>query len=195
MTTARFPLIVHFLMRGALVTGMIDLQEERRRLVDLLNGQTPLLLTSVEVTVYGVEGVKHLPSMTVAKNAVLAAIPRETDDQNRMRLMQRNMVGHATTMQARMVILLPPLIVEGVAHGPSGAVRLTQDPAIFTHFFPVTDAEITMADGSMQDVPVAIVNRDAVVGMSMLTDVKQSEPQRHLSLSEPGLLDRLIAKG
>ncbi|HLF78946.1 MAG TPA: hypothetical protein VJB57_15815 [Dehalococcoidia bacterium] len=192
MTNVRSPLVVHFMLSGALITGTVDLQEERRRLMDLLNGQAQLVLTSVEITVYGVTGVKKLPTMTVSKDSILVAIPRETDEQNRLRLMQRSMVGRTATMQARVALLLPPLIVEGVAHGPGGAARLVQDPAIFSRFFSVTDAVITMADGVIQDLPVAIVNRDAMAGMSLLAEVKPVDrPLR--PPSEPGLLDRLIA--
>jgi hypothetical protein len=130
--------------------------------------------------------------MTLSKDAILVAIPRETNEQVRMRSIQSTMVGHPSTMQARMAILVPPLLVEGIAHGPSGSTRLTPDPAIFSRFFSVTDAMITLADGSSEAMPVALVNRDAVAAMTLVAEVPRAEQAPAASLSS-SFLQRLIS--
>jgi hypothetical protein len=38
---------------------------------------------------------------------------------------------------------------------------------IFAHFFPITDAVITIPDEGLRPVPVILVNREAIVGMTL----------------------------
>ena len=67
-----------------------------------------------------------------------------------------------------------PLVFCGRAHIPAGYIttrgQLHPDPNIFPHFFSVTGAQMTLADGSKLEVPVVIVNRDAVSAMSRVAE-------------------------
>jgi hypothetical protein len=67
------------------------------------------------------------------------------------------------------VTFSPPFVVSGTAHLPAGYVNprrtLHPDPSVFSHFFPVTRAHMTLADGSQVEAPVIVVNRECVSAM------------------------------
>ncbi len=193
--STRFPLIVEFLMANAHIAGFVDLQDERRRLVDLLTTSESMLeVTNAQVFIGTSEAAKRLDTLSISKAAILAAVPRETDEHSRVRALQRTVVGRSSTSQGRMAIFLPPLTVEGVAHAPGGANRLKADPAVFSHFFSVTDADLTAPYGELRGLPVVVVNRDAIAAMSMLAEVfKAGDPRAASRPMDRAFLDKLVS--
>ena len=165
------PLLVELFLEGCRISGVTDKVENRRRLVDLLNGQETMLeLEEAKVTYAGEREPRLYNLLAIEKRSILVAIPRETQQQNRQRAMLTSMVGRAQTMQVPAAILIPPMTIEGMVHVPPGSGRIRPEPEKFTHFFPLTVARISTGDGFFQEAPVALVNRDLIVGMSIMTD-------------------------
>jgi hypothetical protein len=114
---------------------------------------------------------RELPKLMVEKRAIIAAVPRETSEQSRQRLMERNVMGHAETQPLKVTLIIPPFVAEGTAHllGGRQAVRkrLRADPDLFARFFSVTDGRLYLPDGNVLEAPVILLNRDRLVAVSL----------------------------
>jgi hypothetical protein len=162
-------LLVEVFLHGARVKGLCREIGLRRRLVEILNtpGDT-FDLESAFVTLQ-VGAPMHAPSLAVEKKSIVAAIPWETKEQDRARALDTSVIGRAQTTAVPVVVFSPPFVIAGVAHLTAGYVpmreKLRMDPGEFQHFFPVTRAEINLADGSQLKTPIVLVNRDLVSAM------------------------------
>jgi len=163
-------LVEVILAGGQLASGHTEQVGERRRLVDVLN--SPEEIFELEAaTVASTPGAKPraFPKLAIEKRAILAAIPRETKEQARRRVVLATVVGRVATVRAPLTLLVPPLTIEGVAHVAPGVGRLRADPEIFAHFFSMTNATIHFPDGpTLEALPVALVNREAVAAVSLM---------------------------
>jgi hypothetical protein len=170
------PLLVEaFLSGGALVNGLCRQVGERKRLVDVLNSQEEVV--EIEAARLSLRpGYEPLlfPTISIEKRSIMAAVPRETSEQNRRRAVLTNMMGRVQTVQRVVTIIAPPYAIEGMAHVAPGIGVLRPSADIFAHFFPITDAVITIPDEGERPLPVILVNRDAIVGMTL---------QRHIAAS------------
>ena len=167
----RSPLLVELYLEQARITGLNYQVEERRRLVDVLNAhEDALQLEDVKFAMVGGQR-RELPKVMIEKRAIIAAIPRETSEQSRQRLMERNVMGHAETQPLSLTLMIPPFVAEGTAHllGGRFAVRknLRADPSLFTRFFSVTDGRLYLPDGSVLEAPVILLNRDHMAAVSL----------------------------
>jgi hypothetical protein len=171
MNEERQPLLVELFMDGAKVTGYCHLVQERRRLVDVLNSVDETFEIESVCIALASGATREFPLLTVEKRAVRLAIPRETPAQARERAMLRTIVGRTETAAVNVTMLLPPFIVEGSAHIPRGVHalrrRLRADPDIFSRFFSITSAKLMMPDGSDQEAPVVLLNREMVGGVHL----------------------------
>jgi hypothetical protein len=108
----------------------------------------------------------HAQTLAVEKRSIIAAIPWETREQDRQRALDTSTLGRAQTSPMQVVAFSPPFVVAGTAHMPASYAtsrgRLTADPNLFSHFFPVTSASLTLPGGAQIEAPVVIVNRDAI---------------------------------
>jgi hypothetical protein len=179
MTNQVGPLLVEaFLSGGALINGLCRQVAERKRLVDVLN--SPEEIVEIEAARLclrpGLEPILF-PTISIEKKSIMAAVPRETSEQNRRRAVLTNMMGRVQTAPNLVTLVVPPFAIEGIAHIAPGAGRVRPSPEIFAHFFPVTDAVVTIPDEGKRSLPVILVNRDAIVGMTI------QPPRQSASLS------------
>jgi hypothetical protein len=160
------PLLVELYLERAHIFGACRDVQERRRLIDVLNHQDETLaLQDVQLSL-GSGPAKHYEEMHVLKSSILAAVPRETQEQSRRRAVLTNIAGKQETRQMSLALLLPPIAVEGAAHMPVGA-GVTSIKS-FTKFFPLTDATLSMAGNADRELDVIIVSRDRVLAVSEL---------------------------
>ena len=167
----RNPLLVELYLEQARITGLNYQTEERRRLVDVLNAhEDAIQLEEVRFAMIGGQK-REMPKLMVEKRAIIAAVPRETAEQSRQRLMERNVMGHAETQPLNVTLIIPPFVVEGTAHLLGGRLsvrkRLRADPDLFSRFFSVTDGRIFLPDGAKLEAPVILLNRDRLVAVSL----------------------------
>jgi hypothetical protein len=163
------PLLVEaFLAGGAMITGLCRQVEERKRLVDVLNSPEEVIeIEQASLSLrHGYEPL-HLPTISIEKRSILVAVPRETSEQNHRRAVLTNMIGHARTVQKDVTLILPPYAIDGIAHVAPGIGKLRPHADIFRHFFPITDAIVTIPEEGRRPMPVILVNREAIVGMSL----------------------------
>ena len=166
----RSPLLVEVILAGAqMISGVTDLVAERRRLVDVLNGPEEIFeLESVSLAATPGAQPRRFESLAIEKRSILVAVPRETQAQSRRRAVLTSILGRLATVPVPLILLVPPLTVEGVAHVPPGSGKIRADPEMFAHFFPLTGARIVLPDGSsLEELAVALVNRNAVAAMSL----------------------------
>ncbi|HLF71601.1 MAG TPA: hypothetical protein VI759_05560 [Dehalococcoidia bacterium] len=173
------PLLVDLVLAGAWISGLTNRVENRRRLVDVLNGEGELL--DLEEATVNYDRDRHPRSyhtLSVDKSSIVVAIPRETQEQTRRRALLTSTVGRSATVQTPVAILIPPFRIEGMAHLTPGSGKVRPDPSVFSRFFPLTIARIELEDGSFHEASVALVNRDAIVAMSLLSDGLPYERQK-----------------
>jgi hypothetical protein len=164
-------LLVELYIRGAHVNGVTTQVEGRRRLVDVLNSPEAMIeLTDAKLTVATNGMSRFYRTLSIAKGSMLAAVPHETQDQMRQRAMLNTGLGHSTTMEAQLGLLLPPLYIEGTAHMAPGAGKMRADLKTFTPFFALTAASLYLPEGDVVELPVVLVNRDAAVVTSIISE-------------------------
>ena len=170
-------LLVELYIKGGHVNGVTAQVEGRRRLVDVLNSPESMIeLTDAKLSIATNGMARFFRALSIAKSSMLAAVPHETQDQMRQRAMLNTGLGHATTMQAQLGLLLPPLYVEGTAHVAPGAGKMRADLKTFTPFFALTASSIYLPEGDVVEMPVVLVNRDAVVVTSIVSEPAMSNP-------------------
>jgi hypothetical protein len=173
-------LLVELFMTNGRVQGLTHEVHDRKRLVDVLTEPTPAFrLDSVRVR-FGSSEIREFPSLNIEKRAILAAIPHETQQQNRQRSMLTTMMGKHETRALRATLLLPPFIVEGSVHVPLGAAgigdKMTADAQFFQHFISVTGSKLLLPGGGGVETPVLLVNRDHIAGISVVDERAQAKP-------------------
>jgi hypothetical protein len=164
------PLLVEaFLSGGAVINGLCRQVEERKRLVDVLNStEGTIEIEMARLFLRAGTEPMVFPTISIEKRSIVAAVPRETSAQNRRRAVLTNMMGgRRQRMHKDVTVICPPYAIEGVAHVAEGSGTLRPSPDIFTHFFPMTDVVITLAGEGERILPVVLVNRDAIVGMTL----------------------------
>jgi hypothetical protein len=174
------PLYVELILTGGLPANGVTVQvTERRRLVDLLNGpETVFELESASLTPGHGARPRLFESVAIEKTAILVALPKETPEQSRRRAVSASLYGRTETVRVPLTLVVPPLTIEGIAHAAKGMGKVRADPSVFPHFFPVTECRIVMADGSsMEHLPVALVNRDAVAAIALHEEHAPAAPR------------------
>ena len=163
------PLLVEVYLEGAHILGVCRQVQERRRLIDVLNHQDEILeIEQARVSLGSGIEPRHYDTMSIQKHAILAAVPRETQEQNRRRAVLTNVLGMARqqTMQKSISLIVPPLTIEGSAHIATGA-GATRGLEGFPKYFPVTGATLTLPGAPSRELEVILVSRDRVIGMSL----------------------------
>jgi hypothetical protein len=142
-------------------------------LVDVLNDpEENLELGDVTLEPWPSGRSTALPSIAINKQAIVAAIPHETKEQDHRRQVS-NLGGRAKTRQAPVIILTQTYTIEGTAHAlPGGSLPrvITASPGLFTPFFSVTDARITGAEGATRNAEVVLVNRSQIVAIALAAE-------------------------
>lgn len=163
MDESRARLAVEFTLTTATMKGMLPLPVENRRLVDMLNGaQAEIELEDVVGTLRADVVTFRFEAIVVRKADVLYAIPHETESQLRHRAMSRTGIAAPRRDHLPFSVLLPGCHIVGIATIPPGSHFRQVDASIFPHFFPLTEAVVTQADGISREESVVIVNRDAL---------------------------------
>jgi len=163
------PLLVEVFLNGARIKGLCNAIGQRTRLAEVLNTPTDVLHLDSALVTMTVGATMHSSALSVEKKAIIAAIPWETNDQDRQRALVTSLSGRVATTPTDVVAFSPPFVISGTAHlanGVGGLKDLHADPHIFTHFFSITGAQMTLPDGSILEAPVILLNRDAVSAMA-----------------------------
>ena len=107
------PLVVDIFLEGARAIGICRQVQERRRMIDVLNTQESVLeLEDVAVFIAGSKQPAHYNTLAVVKHTIVAAVPRETQVQNRMRAVLTNVIGRQATARQHVSLIVPPLAIE-----------------------------------------------------------------------------------
>ena len=164
------PLLVELYLEGAHILGICRQVQERRRLIDVLNHQDEILeIEQARVTFSPNSQPQDYATMSIIKSAILAAVPRETQEQNRRRAVLTNMIGRKETRQKSLALIVPPLSIAGSAHVSTGAGAM-QSMQVFSKFFPLTGATLYIPGQPDRALDVVLVSRDRVVGMSVMPE-------------------------
>src|SRR5262245_38292380 len=93
------PLLVEIYLEEAQILGVCKQVQERRRLIDVLNHQDETIQLEEARVTFGnaTNEPHHYANLTVVKSAILAAVPRETQEQNRRRAVLTNVIGRQET--------------------------------------------------------------------------------------------------
>lgn len=167
------PVALEVHVRGAIVKGNFLPSQNTLRFIDELNrSETQFDLHDVSVRLLGASAEQVYPRMTIAKQALIAAIPSRPEG----RAVFTGITQMSTTKtrsQVRVNLVLDQLTVAGTAHVSfgAGAVALYD----FAHYFAITDAEFAEVDGTTRRVDTVLVNREAVRGFVIqnATDITQ----------------------
>ena len=168
------PLLVELYLERAHIVGVCRGVQERRRLIDVLNHQDEMIELEDARVSLGSGATKQYDSILVNKASILAAVPRETQKQSHRRALMTNVMGKQETRQMSLALILPPLAVEGQAHISGGAGAM-QSIKIFSKFFSLTSARLSMAGNADRELDVILVSRDRVVAMSELAPPKLAQ--------------------
>jgi hypothetical protein len=164
------PLLVEVFLNGARIKGLCEAVGRRTRLAEVLNTPTDVLQLDSAVVTMAVGAPLHCPSLVIEKTAIIAAIPWETKEQDRQRVLATTISGRAQTTATHVFVFSPPFVISGTAHLATGfgtGIReLRPDPAVFSHFFSMTATRMMLPDGSTLEAPVILVNRDSVSAMA-----------------------------
>jgi len=161
------PLLVEIFLERAHILGVCRQVQERRRLIDVLNGQDDMVEIEQARVSLGTSEPKHYETLSVLKSSILAAVPRETQEQNRRRAVLTNMMGKQETRQKQISLLVPPLALDGSAHisaGAGGAMSVKT----FSKFFPLTSATMSISGQPDRELDVILVSRDHIIAMSLM---------------------------
>jgi hypothetical protein len=162
------PLLVELFLEGARAVGVCRQVQERRRLIDVLNAQdTVIEMEEAAVWVAGAREPRQYPTLAIIKHNVIAAVPRETHEQNRRRAVL-TMMGKQATAQQHVALVVPPLMIEGTAHMPMGVGVTVNMTERMSKFFPVTAATLSVYSEEDRHLDVVLVSRDHVVGTSVV---------------------------
>src|SRR5438270_6659990 len=100
------PLLVELYLERAHVVGVCRDVQERRRLIDVLNHQDDMIEIEDARVSLGSGATKQYETLRVLKSAVLAAVPRETEEQSRRRAVMTNVMGKQETRRLSLVLIL-----------------------------------------------------------------------------------------
>jgi hypothetical protein len=156
-------LFVQVFMNTAVVKGLSPNTKEgrRRRLADVLNSGDDYIELEAATLTQGERNVE-LSLMTIEKRELVAAIPWETEEQHRQRLVA-NLGGRTRTTKVNIVVYAPPYTIEGAAHfTPDISLprALSASPSLFARFYALTEARIVREDGKAVRSEIVLVNRD-----------------------------------
>jgi hypothetical protein len=160
------PLLVAIFLERAHILGVCRQVQERRRLIDVLNGQDDMLEIEQARVSLGSSEPKNYQTLSVLKSSILAAVPRETQEQSRRRAVLTNMMGRQETRQKQISLIVPPLALDGSAHisaGAGGAMSVK----MFTKFFPLTGATMSISGQADRELDVMLISRDHIIAMSV----------------------------
>ena len=183
-SNASNPLLVEVFLSNGRLRGITHEVRERTRLLDVLtDGSRALRLESAKVMLNSTPSGREFASINIEKRFILAAIPHETQAQQRQRSMSTSMVGKSQTRPIEATLLLPPFIAEGSLHIPHSVGhignRLTADAQIFSSFISVTGARLTLPGGTEIETPILLVNRDLIAGISVADERWQEKSLLH----------------
>ena len=161
------PLLVEIFLERAHILGICRQVQERRRLIDVLNHQDDTLeIEQARVSLGPNTEPKHYETLSLLKSAILAAVPRETQEQNRRRAVLTNMMGRQETRQKSISLIVPPITLDGSAHisaGAGGALSVK----MFTKFFPLTGSTMSIPGQADRELDIVLVSRDHIIALSM----------------------------
>ena len=169
MTQAAYPpLQVDLLLPEVVVSGSVATLSETRRLVDILNSGEPVIeIKDALLTLRNESQGRVLPLLSVQKSSLLLAMPRETEEQIRLRQFARAGITPSEGALLPVAVLVPPYYVEGSARIPAGSARRGIERESLAPFFVLTDATITRHDGASRSERIVVVAREHIAALAL----------------------------
>lgn len=174
-------LAVELILNGFKITGQLQI-EERRRLGDILNTADELFQLADATVTPALGAPRAFRSLPIEKRSILAAIPRETEEQSRRRAVLSTGLGRSTAAQTPLWLLIPPLMAEGLVHVgfATGGIRSLDSHSV-PRFFALTEAKIYLeerrgvarragATRPPDELGVVFINRDLVAAVGPLKE-------------------------
>jgi len=176
------PLLVEVFLNGGRIKGLCRQLGARRRLLEVLNSPEEALQLEDAAVKLTVGPPRRSHALAIEKKSIVAAIPWETPEQARERVLSAATVGRSPTAKMPVVAFAPPYVIEGTAHLPPGAAThkgmLHASSPLFSHFFSMTDARLTLPDGSDLKLPVVLVNRETLSALDRLEPAAKAPAPR-----------------
>ena len=166
------PVAIDLLTQSLRFSGLTTDPNQFRRLSDVLNSAENDLLLS-QVTVRNLLGVTldGCDTAVVQKRDVLLVVPRESTNQLAQRRMQRLGVTAPNLTRLQVLVAVPPYLAKGLVN--------FRDPRDFYwgasdlgRFFPILEATLRLEAAVVEQAPVILVNREAVVAIGTQEEVQ-----------------------
>ena len=161
-----FAVEVEFYCAAHRICGRIRLPNDSSRLTDLLNAADESLhLTDVSVFSLGRAAHDEIGELTLEKQTVRLALPRESQDFLSRRRLTRAGIARPNYTPVPALILLPPYTVKGLLYSGVGADRGWLEPSRFPRFVSVTDASVYRDGRLLVGETFIAVSRDAIAAI------------------------------
>jgi hypothetical protein len=166
------------------ISGITPDVDPARRLSDVLNGPQAQITVS-QATIYGLDGrvLDTSERIVIEKRNILVVVPRESQGQLAAQRARRFGILPPSASPLPALVLLPPYLADGSIsfRDPKDAGR---GVASLSAFFPVLDASLTLNGNQLGRASVMLLNRDAVLGLSLRPGPEQP---RHVPLADDSL--------
>ena len=166
------PVAIDLLTQSLRFSGFSTDPNQFRRLSDVLNSAESDLLLS-QVTVRNLLGVRldGCDTAVVQKRDVLLVVPRESTDQLTQRRMQRFGITAPNLTRLAVLVAVPPYLAKGIVNfrDPRDFYKGASDQS---RFFPLLEATLRLEAAVVEQAPVILVNRGAVVAIGTQEEVQ-----------------------
>ncbi len=168
------PFYLDVLLAEGVMSGITREVDESRRIVDLMNNRDEIVLLD-EASMTSWDGRRLVASAEwlIEKRAILAVIPKETEEQKRHLRLERVGMARPQMLKVFVAAVLPPYVVRGTTYVQPGASLLRAHSDVFNRFFPLIDAELRSMARDFE-AAIVVVNRDFLSAMARL-DPEQEE--------------------
>jgi len=150
--------------------------DESRRIVDLMNSKDEVvLLSDAMFRDWSGAVLAEAAEWVIEKGAVVAVIPKETEEQKRHLRLERVGMARPTMARIEVAAVLGRFILHGTTYVPPSASLLRAHSDVFNRFFPLVDAQVLVPAGGRIEAEIVVVNRDLIGAIARL-DTAQAAP-------------------
>jgi hypothetical protein len=179
-------LTVDLVLIGYRLSGTTYQVSEKIRFGDVLNSQAErITLKRASISGFKGQALAALPEVTIEKQAIVAAIPRESDELQHKQRLYRAGMAKPDLVRVPMLALVPPYAAMGKIHVSPKSDPSDPEHSGLARFFPVTDAVLFREDVRLYQGPLLLLNRDLVAVMGKTGDeIREEPPSREKTLNE-----------
>src|SRR5262245_2537732 len=165
------PVPVDLICASLRLSGLLDAGDDRR-FSDVLNADEPVLsLRHVRIRDHAGSLLDGCELAVIEKREVLLAVPRESDEQ--LSAHRNRRIGilppYSNLLPLPALVATPPFTAAGILNYPS-ARGVYEGTSVFPRFFPLLDATLRLGVEVVEQGPVLLVNRGAVVSIGIMQE-------------------------